>query len=220
MDLHKQHQWPFPIQSMNMEPHKLLLSRLTNLLLHNHNSNQFQSHFPLRCSPIRWLFPKVQNHRHIAHHEAHHLRDPNINQDLLPRDHHHHVGPSTSLPKSLNTSPDHLPHRRSLFTSLPHRRNPNTSHPLHKSPSTSLSQLVQLTSLGQHHQNLLISQSPLTNPLPHRSPLTNPLHQPTNLLPHKRSQLMPNLLRRPNLSQPILNPLNKHTNPPTPCPHT
>lgn len=217
MDPHKQPQWPFLIQSTNMEPHKLLLSRLTNLLLHN--SNQFQSLFQLRSSLIRWLFLKVQSHRDMAHLEAHHQRGPNTNQDRLPRDHHHHVDPSTSLHRSLNTSPDLLPHRRSPFTSLPHKRNPFTSHPLHKNPSISQSQLVQLTSLGQHHQNLLISQSLLTNPLHHRSLPTNPLLQPTSR-PRKRSQLMPNLpLSLPNRSQPTLLPLNKYTNPPTLSPH-
>lgn len=219
MDPHKQPQWPFLIQSMNMEPHKLLLSRLINHKLHH--SIQFQSLFPLRSSLIRWLFPKVQSHRDMDLLEAHHQRGPNINQDLLPRDHHHHVDPSTSPHRSLNTSPDLLPHRRSPFISLPHKRNPFTSHPLSKNPIISQSQLVQLTSLGQHHQNLLISQSLLTNPNHNRSLPTNPLHQPTNH-PNKRSQLMLNLpLSHPNLSQPmlLLLLLNKYTNLPTPSQH-
>jgi len=146
--------------------------------------------------------------------------DPNTSQDLHPREDHPHKSPSTNLHQSPNTSPD-LPHRRSQFTNHPHRRSPNTSHLLHKSPSISLSQsqLVQLTSLGQLHQSLLISPSPLTN-LPHsRSLLTSHPHQHTNL-PHRKSQhTSQNPHHNPSLNQHTLLHQSKRTNPPTPSPH-
>jgi len=212
----KQLPWPFPIQWMSMEHLKLLQYRLTNLLLHLNLNIPFQSHFPLRSGQIPWLSHKVQNPKDMVHLDLHH-RDPSTSQDLHPREDHPHRGPSTSLPQSPNTSPD-LPLRRSQFTNLNHR----SDHlPHRRSPSISLSQslLVQLTSLGQLHQSLPISPSPLINLLHSRSLLTNHPHQHTSL-PHRRNQLTPNLQsNHPNPSQPTLLHQSKRTNPPTPSPH-